>query len=164
LAHARAEYQREYRRLNREEVVANQRLYYETNKERILAWGREYYGKNREKCIASSRAWLSKHPEAKRAHEQARRAVKRFAHGAGVSPEEWSAILNEYDHHCAYCNNAGPMTMDHIVPLSGGGAHEAMNIAPACERCNKSKGDTPLFVWLSRNGGRPYCTDVPKER
>ncbi len=44
---------------------------------------------------------------------------------------------------CQYCNNKFPpdeLTIDHIIPLSRGGADEWKNVVAACKRCNTVKG------------------------
>lgn len=51
---------------------------------------------------------------------------------------------------CIYCGSVENTTIDHIVPLSRGGKHEASNLAPACFSCNSSKCDRLLSEW----GGR----------
>lgn len=58
------------------------------------------------------------------------------------------------DHRCAYCLTAEattgqPMTVDHIVPRSQGGASQFENLCFACRRCNEFKAgrthaDDPL--------------------
>ena len=58
----------------------------------------------------------------------------------------------EYGGRCAYCAASGKLTMDHVVPLSKGGAHTADNIVPVCLACNMSKGAKPLLVWLATGG------------
>jgi hypothetical protein len=37
--------------------------------------------------------------------------------------------------------------MDHLWPLSRGGAHEPGNVVPACHSCNASKRDRLLWEW-----------------
>ncbi len=59
--------------------------------------------------------------------------------GRGLTPAEWRAILADYGYRCAYCLTDGPMTLEHVVPLARGGAHDPDNIVPACLPCNKSK-------------------------
>lgn len=81
-----------------------------------------------------------------RDHRHRRRAQK-MEH-AGITPNEWAVILSAFDHRCAYCGTPGDdLTMDHVVPLSRGGAHAPENIAPACRSCNASKGAKLLEEW-----------------
>ena len=80
--------------------------------------------------------------ERERAHR--RRARKHGNGGAGiVTDEEWAAILAEWDHRCAYCNEipepGKALTQDHVVPLSKGGPHDPLNVAPSCSACNLHK-------------------------
>ncbi|HEX8708000.1 MAG TPA: HNH endonuclease [Pyrinomonadaceae bacterium] len=45
---------------------------------------------------------------------------------------------------CQYCGVKGTsfeLTLDHIVPRSRGGRHEARNLCTACKTCNQRKGD-----------------------
>jgi len=47
---------------------------------------------------------------------------------------------------CAYCGD--PATaVDHIIPLSRGGAHRMSNLAPACMWCNTEKGNRTPEEW-----------------
>lgn len=60
---------------------------------------------------------------------------------------------------CAYCGSAAE-SVDHVIPLSRGGAEAEENLVPACQHCNKSKGAKLLSEW--RPGGvtrlrRPSC-------
>lgn len=51
---------------------------------------------------------------------------------------------------CTYCGAHDNITIDHIVPLSRDGRHEASNLAPACFSCNSSKSDRLLSEWNGR--------------
>jgi 5-methylcytosine-specific restriction endonuclease McrA len=41
---------------------------------------------------------------------------------------------------CQYCKHPA-WTVDHVVPLSRGGADDPVNMVAACERCNNQKRD-----------------------
>ncbi len=43
--------------------------------------------------------------------------------------------------------------MDHVVPLSKGGANAAHNSVPACTSCNTSKGNKDLRDWYVADAG-----------
>ena len=49
---------------------------------------------------------------------------------------------------CLYCGTTGPMTLDHVVAASKGGAHGPGNRVPACRECNQAKGNLHLETWL----------------
>lgn len=40
---------------------------------------------------------------------------------------------------CAYCGSEESIQIDHIVPLSRGGAHAIENLQPLCRTCNTVK-------------------------
>lgn len=50
---------------------------------------------------------------------------------------------------CAYCG-APSETFDHIHPQALGGNHDWQNVVGACRRCNSSKQDTSLLLFLLR--------------
>lgn len=54
------------------------------------------------------------------------------------------AIFRRDQRLCLYCGqqyHENDLTLDHIHPLSRGGAHSWMNLVTACRRCNQRKGD-----------------------
>jgi 5-methylcytosine-specific restriction endonuclease McrA len=109
--------------------------------------------KNRAKDIQKARAreakWRKEHPASRRAKKIRRRAMKMKAPGAGVSAAQWIAILANSP-RCEYCGSRDNLTMDHVIPLCRGGAHDILNIVPACHSCNSKKGSKLLSEWKSR--------------
>jgi len=58
-----------------------------------------------------------------------------------LTRDQWREIKEKFDHRCAYCNRKmDRLEMDHVYPLSKGGAHTVENIVPACRTCNAKKG------------------------
>lgn len=56
---------------------------------------------------------------------------------------------------CAYCNieiDLHEMTIDHLVPKSGGGTEELENLIPACPECNYEKGSLTAGEYLALLG------------
>ncbi|MBP6772435.1 MAG: HNH endonuclease [Gemmatimonadaceae bacterium] len=47
------------------------------------------------------------------------------------------------DQHCA--------TLDHVVPLARGGAHDPGNVVVACAPCNRLKGDLLPYEFFARH-------------
>src|SRR5574343_1436118 len=41
---------------------------------------------------------------------------------------------------CCYCGSRRYLTVDHVVPQSGGGSDEDSNLITACKSCNSRKG------------------------
>ncbi len=52
---------------------------------------------------------------------------------------------------CFYCGAEKCGGVDHVVPLSRGGAHELANLVGACASCNSSKGAKLLSEWKGPN-------------
>ncbi len=81
-----------------------------------------------------------------RASSQRRRARKAAVENT-LTAAQWTAILETSKGRCHYCKKkTARMTMDHVIPLSLGGAHAAYNIVAACGHCNKSKGAKRLLL------------------
>jgi 5-methylcytosine-specific restriction endonuclease McrA len=107
---------------------------------------------NPDKVSGYVRKHARKYPEKVNASQAKRRAIKLAAPGRGVTPAEWQQVLDDAHGICAYCGEAAHLTMDHVVSLVMGGAHDVTNLAAACQPCNSSKGARPLDVFLaSRN-------------
>jgi len=57
-----------------------------------------------------------------------------------LTGEQWETIIEQHEGRCVYCGCIPQvMTVDHVVPLSKGGAHNAYNVVPSCSSCNSSK-------------------------
>lgn len=110
---------------------------FERHKEKRVAEQREYYQRNREKLVAGSIQWAKDNPEraalTSRLKKQRRRAAGVF------TAAEWHQIQAQYGHRCLACGSDGPLTIDHVVPVSKGGANTAANVQPLCGPCNSSK-------------------------
>jgi 5-methylcytosine-specific restriction endonuclease McrA len=116
----------------------------------------------RRRVRASARQFRVDHPEYYRAAAKVRRARM-----AGVkctlSEEETRELFDEYEGRCAYCGDPAT-TIDHVVPISKGGAHSKENVVPACKPCNSSKNAKPLLVWLATRRGRTTCLKEPESQ
>ena len=111
----------------------------------------------REAGVAKTLRWQHKNPVAVRQHRQAARHKRRelVDSGSGVTTQQWRAILAQFDGMCVYCKVASGKTMDHVIPLSRGGPHDAANVVPACRSCNSSKGSSTLEEWAARRKATP---------
>lgn len=113
----------------------------------------KHYANNREKCIALAGAWAKANPDKVAVRRQKRR-VEKYGNtqiDRLLTATEWTETKEYFDHRCAYCGRQPEkLTIDHIVPLSRGGAHTKENIVPACRSCNSSKHNSSLLVYLLR--------------
>jgi len=111
-----------------------------------FARDRRKRGGVRSYCLACSakkaREYRKQYKErARRSHRVAqakRRAEKRHAGGA-FTATDWLHVLDRYGHQCVCCGATEDLQIDHIVPLSKGGAHNIDNIQPLCGFCNRHK-------------------------
>lgn len=70
------------------------------------------------------------------------RMSKKFGLESSLTVDEWFRRIWEFENKCAYCRNDGiPLQIEHMIPSSKGGGTCLENVVPACESCNKSKGD-----------------------
>lgn len=154
-------YGREYIKTNRQKRAD----YYQQNRERIIARVRQYEKENREKVNARKAVYWSGRADARRERGRRyyienkeksidrclqRRARKRATERAPYSRTE---ILARDGGICYLCGRAiakGQLALDHVIPLSRGGADTPDNIRAAHRSCNSSKHDkTPdeYFRW-----------------
>jgi len=73
-------------------------------------------------------------------------------------------LLSRDEYTCQFCGTtAGPLTVDHVMPRSRGGATSWENCAAACLRCNHRKGNkTPeeAGMVLRKKPARPDFTHM----
>jgi 5-methylcytosine-specific restriction endonuclease McrA len=146
-AETRRKYQQEHRELYRE----SQRRFCE----RLKTQDPERWKARLKEGNERAKAWrkTDKGRIRRRIERQVRRVRMRLAANAsGVSVQDWLAICERFTDAsgqvcCAYCKQPCSPTMDHVVPIARGGAHEPSNIVPACGPCNSSKCDQLLSEW-----------------
>lgn len=67
--------------------------------------------------------------------------------------DDWRAALLHFRGTCCYCGRPEGRAKDtrfdreHFVPVSRGGKTVRSNIGPACRKCNRGRGNRPLFEW-----------------
>jgi len=133
-------YRRAWDAAHVEERRASKRAWYEANREWVLTWPE----RNPESSAARFQRYREAHRDA-RAEAQRRRRVDKF--GGVIEDVDLPAL---WTGSCGIC--AGVMdeqlrwphpmskSIDHIIPLSQGGTHQAENLQWAHLRCNISKG------------------------
>lgn len=110
---------------------------WDRHKGKRLSERRDYYQRNRKKLIQYSLQWAKDNAEraalTSRLKKQRRRA-------AGVlTAAEWRQIQDQYGNRCLACGSDGPLTIDHVIPVSKGGSNTAANVQPLCGPCNSAK-------------------------
>jgi 5-methylcytosine-specific restriction protein A len=122
---------------------------YQAKRDRVRVLGKVFREANKQRLANKSKEYQRRNLHIFAANGARRKARKMNAPGRGVTSQQWKAVLDASLGLCAYCNEKRPLTLDHIEPLASGGAHDIDNITAACRRCNCSKRDTLLLVWLA---------------
>jgi 5-methylcytosine-specific restriction endonuclease McrA len=144
------EYYTKWKNNNLEKIKTYSRTWYKNNLEKRKIYRKLWYKNNLEKVKLSNAIWKRNNPNKRLAHSANRRAIKRNAPGNGITGKQWEELLDKSGGVCYYCGEQKEnLTMDHVMPLSKGGAHDIINIVPACLSCNCSKGTQLLNEWPS---------------
>lgn len=131
------------------------------------AYQREYHQRNQAAKNEKTRLWRRLNPgyESELYQRSASRRASRKINSRAykfkkrslncnhtcVTPGAISKIEAAWGHRCYYCNR-GAESMDHLVPLSKGGANCVENLVPSCKSCNSKKGSKNPGIWLAQIG------------
>lgn len=101
---------------------------------------RQRYAADPERHRAYQRDWQRAHNGAKQIAALKFR-LKRLGRGDEpvLTVDEWNDLCARHNNRCAACQVEGPLTIDHIVPVSRMGASTINNIQPLCRPCNARK-------------------------
>lgn len=161
---------------NKERYLAAARRWKDNNRERNKAQKHFWYVSNSEMEKARATKWRAEHLERAKANarrslrrrrienpdlekEKARRAksVRRARKAAATgkyTAAEWRALCDQYGNSCIApsSEHSGPLTPDHVIPLSRGGSNSIDNIQPLCWLCNsrkqaRTRDYRPLYQW-----------------
>lgn len=103
---------------------------------------------------AAVRAWFAANPDKRAAYQAARRARQRGANG-NASPDIKVKLMRLQRGRCAACGIsllAAKPHLDHITPLSKGGAHEDANLQLLCWKCNQQKHSKDPIAFMQLKG------------
>jgi 5-methylcytosine-specific restriction endonuclease McrA len=140
--------QKARRARDREKIAERKRAYQASGvgKQKMLAGSKRYRQTERGRENARERQRLYSQTEQGRLQNRIRCSRRRalLIQAAGsFTAEEWRATVERQKNQCLYCQREFterlPATMDHVIPLSKDGAHEASNIVAACKPCNSRK-------------------------
>jgi 5-methylcytosine-specific restriction endonuclease McrA len=153
---ANRKYQRQYREANKQKLKEYDALRYRTNERR-----RETNRLYRERCRAENPQWMQEYfreyhqqlrkerPDILMERCRKRRARVRNATVAAFTADQLAERLSYYGNRCYLrldgCTGIGDQ-VEHVKPISKGGAHMLANLRPACKPCNSRKGTQWPFV------------------
>jgi 5-methylcytosine-specific restriction endonuclease McrA len=133
---------------------------------------RRYWRENPEASSEHKRQWSQAswwlkyqiNPELRLYHRE--KSKRRKAQDRGQTPVQISVTalrqrFNEFGNCCAYCGDGGDMQIEHVEPISKGGAHDIGNIVPACPRCNTSKRNHEMEEWYR---SQPFFSELRLHR
>ena len=138
-------YHQDYYRDHLEEMKARNRAYRLAHLEKLKVQQLVYYLAHLEKLRAYSRVYQHSHPEKYRASEQKRRALER---GVAHQPYKMEDIIQRDRGICGLCGKKvakAERSIDHILPISLGGADAPYNVQLAHLLCNKMKKNSARF-------------------
>lgn len=154
---------REYRKNNKEKVAKRTREYRKKNIEKVRKWRRDWSKAHPEYTRAASAKARKEHPRRNKEHQRKYaqnnkdkmnaktrkyRARKKFLLGSHTK-EDIEKIRKSQNNKCFWCDRKVkfPGHIDHVVPITRGGANSPENLVLACEFCNKSKGSKLPHEW-----------------
>lgn len=81
------------------------------------------------------------------------RAVKEKMLGTRCKASDLKPVLDYFQQdgvvQCFYCDAPDPRRWDHLHPVSRGGDTMPGNLVPACPRCDDSKQDRDIEMWVA---------------
>lgn len=123
---------------NKDKKAVNAKRWKLLNPDKIKASSKKYYEKHRKKRQVYERAWRQANPDKIRERDHRHRARINNA-GGSFTEHEFTELCIRHGDVCVCCGEGGKLTVDHIVPLSRGGANNIDNIQPLCLSCNSKK-------------------------
>jgi len=136
--------QRKWAAANPDKVKELNRKKYIARRERYLEKRRVYVLENQDQVKAYQKSYAaSAHGKLVRNNAEHRRRAKIKQTEDAATNAEVQALMTQAT-NCAYCDGDFDLfrrrSLDHVRPLSKGGAHKLENLTVACGPCNSKKG------------------------
>lgn len=141
----------QYRDNNRAKSLEQNKQWYAANRDYKLAYGEQYRRENVEDTRRRTNEWRQKNPEKARSHVAIRRARMRDSKVVDFTTSQLAQRKNYYGNLCYLCGDNATQ-VDHVKPLSKGGAHMLCNLRPICLMCNKIKKDKWPYMPVFERG------------
>lgn len=127
---------------NHERELECRKRYSEENKERLAEYAKQWREENKEYVSTYNKKYREREAGQikRRAAQAKRKALKKGAKGE-VGGDTIFQMAEDQEWLCAYCETPlfGEFHVDHMRPLSKGGAHDWSNLSITCPGCNMSK-------------------------
>jgi 5-methylcytosine-specific restriction endonuclease McrA len=134
-----------------EEQKAKARRYYSEHKSAKIAYSKDRYYKNIESERHRVVLYKHSHPEKVARWDDKRKQLAADYSDGSLSHDICGKMFASAK-RCPYCEralNPSNKTLDHIVPLSRGGAHGIHNTLICCRPCNVRKKAMDFSEWIS---------------
>jgi 5-methylcytosine-specific restriction endonuclease McrA len=129
---------REYRKNNKDKIRRNQRKWEMANPDRVREATRKYAEADPQRRRDIAKRWRENNWDKKLADQRKRRGMK---YKKSHAPYDFKAICAQFGNRCLACGRSDvKLTVDHVLPISRGGADAPDNVQPLCQSCNSSKG------------------------
>lgn len=165
-AEKRAAWQQEWQAKTVERRLAVGNAWREANRETVNKWARIRRAESPEAARRACAKWRATNAETylakSRFNTALRRARRRKATITPFTYEQLAARMAYWGNRCYMCG--GPFeVVDHVKPLTKGGAHALVNFRPACSAHNGSKSNRWFGVeWVKAlTGGIPEGQMIP---
>jgi 5-methylcytosine-specific restriction endonuclease McrA len=150
-----------WQRENRDVFQAYKRQWQRDNSDKIYGYVTKYKSDKPQQVKKWRREWEQKNSHKSREYRVRKKSVKSKVVTGLVTDNDIRRLLRL---PCLYCGGTAEH-VDHVFPLSRGGAHTLGNLAPACLKCNLSKSTKTIMEWRiwKMRIGLTYEEQRPKE-
>jgi 5-methylcytosine-specific restriction endonuclease McrA len=130
-----------WRANNLDYIASYQAVWRAENSEHLKQYDIDRYWNNPEYHRKRIReAMATPEGRAKRVLWEHQRRARVFGLTNNLTVPQWEVLLEYYNYCCLACGHDDvPLTRDHIVPVTKGGALTLLNVQPLCRPCNSSK-------------------------
>lgn len=135
---------RERRLKNPEAVRQYKKEWRDKNLDKARNYAVDWARRNPGSVKRNSANWIANNPEKVAASKHSRR-TRKLANGVFDVRESYIARL--YASNCVDCGSNKNIELDHVMPISRGGAQSEGNLQPLCRFCNRSKGNKTMMEW-----------------
>jgi 5-methylcytosine-specific restriction endonuclease McrA len=135
-----------YRIKNRNKLIEKSKKWQRLNRERANENSRKNYQSRREHYKGLHYKWVAANPNKVRKISYQSHLKTRYA--GALSPMDLDFAKKHFGFRCAYCFKRRKLEIEHVRPLSRGGARGVSNVVPSCRRCNCSKKKSQWKVWF----------------
>lgn len=134
--------------------------YNKENKEKIAKQNKKYHIEHRKERAEYRKNHLNTaQGQAAALNGQSKRRQREGQQGRGITGDQWLEMMKFFDWKCAYSGitlNTNNRSIDHIIPLAKGGAHEIWNLVPMYKNYNFSKNNKTMEEWYSE---QDFCSE-----